>query len=738
MNKYIYIVLCLVLCLVLWLNAKLWVINAEYSQVINITWFNAEWESWMLIQSFTQKWEDLELYFVSSTWNISHYTIMDRNMWASEVHNQRIWIWNTNTWAFWYYYQWGNNYWFERCFSGDCNDYFTNNSWYITTVSKDIRNQYIPSKYARNTRSSAYNWMWWASLNDNIWWWMWDKKISNWIWTKNDRQWPCPLWYYIPSVKDLITIHSYREDSTQNHLGNLTNQRAFDLLLPYNGQVIKNRTINYLWNRWYYRTSSPHGIYAASAYSFWLGSANFIPEYNNDRNDARAIRCIKNEKNENIVFLNLNWWIKAVISIDGKKITSLDNPTKRSNDNEVEFMWRYSTENFIKWTNIKIWDTIKNWMSLYARWSGSNENVFYQYNTNGWNFSSGNTDFTNYYTLSWEVNTDNIEIPVMIWYTFSWWYDKLTGWNNIRIEIAKDNKLLYAQRVPNQYTITFDTDWWSAIEPITADYWTWITAPTNPTKNGYKFVGWDKEIPANMPAENLTIKAIWEKIWYSGWWGGRSNKTSDTQDSTTSSQNDNKSSSWTDVKDLKWDIKDSSDKSSEWQEILSPSDSSFTKEQKDAYTFAHEKWITTMPTIQNAQMDWKLTRIAMAKMLSQYAMNVLWQKPANIVTPKFNDVTDKQNSDYDDWVTLAYQLWIMWQNMPNNKFRPNDEVTRAEFATALSRMIYNTSDWEYKSTDKYYTNHMKKLVQEWIITNDDAKVKELRWYVMIMLMRSAK
>jgi hypothetical protein len=33
---------------------------------------------------------------------------------------------------------------------------------------------------------------------------------------------------------------------------------------------------------------------------------------------------------------------------------------------------------------------------------------------------------------------------------------------------------------------------------------------------------------------------------------------------------------------------------------------------------------------------------------------------------------------------------------------------------------------------------MKKLVQEKIITNDDAKMKELRGYVMIMLMRSAK
>ena len=109
----------------------------------------------------------------------------------------------------------------------------------------------------------------------------------------------------------------------------------------------------------------------------------------------------------------------------------------------------------------------------------------------------------------------------------------------------------------------------------------------------------------------------------------------------------------------------------------------------------------------------------MAKMLSQYAINVLWKRPdTSKWVVKFNDVTDKMDKDYNNWVTLAYQLWIMWINMPNNKFRPNDEVTRAEFATALSRMAYWTSDWEYKWTWKYYIHHMEKLVKEWIITKD--------------------
>jgi hypothetical protein len=50
--------------------------------------------------------------------------------------------------------------------------------------------------------------------------------------------------------------------------------------------------------------------------------------------------------------------------------------------------------------------------------------------------------------------------------------------------------------------------------------------------------------------------------------------------------------------------------------------------------------------------------------------------------------------------------------MPNNRFRPNDEVSRAEFVTALSRLLYQTTDGEYKSTAKYYTNHLKKLKEE--------------------------
>ena len=89
-------------------------------------------------------------------------------------------------------------------------------------------------------------------------------------------------------------------------------------------------------------------------------------------------------------------------------------------------------------------------------------------------------------------------------YTFKGW-DK-----EIPETMPADNITVKAQWGINQYTITFDTNGGSEIAPITQDYGTKITAPDNPTRKGYTFKGWDKEIPETMPAENITVKAQWE------------------------------------------------------------------------------------------------------------------------------------------------------------------------------------------------------------------------------------
>ena len=84
------------------------------------------------------------------------------------------------------------------------------------------------------------------------------------------------------------------------------------------------------------------------------------------------------------------------------------------------------------------------------------------------------------------------------------------GWDKaIPTTMPAENVTVTAKWKVNQYTITFDTAGGSEIAPITQDYGTAITAPANPTREGYTFLGWDKAIPATMPAENMTLKARW-------------------------------------------------------------------------------------------------------------------------------------------------------------------------------------------------------------------------------------
>ena len=156
----------------------------------------------------------------------------------------------------------------------------------------------------------------------------------------------------------------------------------------------------------------------------------------------------------------------------------------------------------------------------------------------------------------------------------------------------------------------------------------------------------------------------------------------------------------------------------------------YSPELQQAYNWAYQNKITTQSPIEKANMQWEITREEMAKMISNYATNILWQAPDTTKTCLFLD--SNINPDLVQYVTESCQLWLMGQWITS--FKPKDFVTRAEFWTVLSRALWwNKNGW----WSTYYENHLKALKSEWIMKKINTPMdKEIRWYVMLMLMRS--
>lgn len=131
---------------------------------------------------------------------------------------------------------------------------------------------------------------------------------------------------------------------------------------------------------------------------------------------------------------------------------------------------------------------------------------------NGGTINSGNVTG---YTYGVGATLPTADDMTYTGHTFKGWYDNesLTGSPVTAIGGTEmGNKEYWAKWEINQYTITVKPENGKADITITQDYGTAITAPADPTREGYTFIGWDTEIPTTMPAENITLKAKWKDI----------------------------------------------------------------------------------------------------------------------------------------------------------------------------------------------------------------------------------
>lgn len=104
-------------------------------------------------------------------------------------------------------------------------------------------------------------------------------------------------------------------------------------------------------------------------------------------------------------------------------------------------------------------------------------------------------------------------------YIFLHWVDEENKPVSNNFKVLKDMKLIAKWAEPTQevVTVSFNTDGGNTISSITVIKGEKITLPENPTKEGYNFKEWVYENGEQFKTEaiieeNITLKAIWEKV----------------------------------------------------------------------------------------------------------------------------------------------------------------------------------------------------------------------------------
>ena len=169
--------------------------------------------------------------------------------------------------------------------------------------------------------------------------------------------------------------------------------------------------------------------------------------------------------------------------------------------------------------------------------------------------------------------------------------------------------------------------------------------------------------------------------------------------------------------------------------------SNLSEEEIAAYLYACENDITTIRDINEARLGDYLNRAEMAKIISVFATKELWMKPnTSKDCSNFAASMEWWSQEMKDYMVMSCQLELMWIHTVNYEpipdFMPAKRVSRAEFGTILSRVLW----WDtYEGTNEnYYFRHLDALKANGIITNIDPNITEYRAWVFLMIYRSVE
>lgn len=345
-------------------------------------------------------------------------------------------------------------------------------------------------------------------------------------------------------------------------------------------------------------------------------------------------------------------------------------------------------------TSIEVW-LDNNWNTYYAQskkdgWDVLNVN----FNWNGWKIAWEATTSDLCYTSDvWNTEKPSctIDVPVITlpeWRTFVWFNRDAKATTNDSAYNPSTKKL----------TITEDGQTWYLI--------TSVPAPA---------AGGGSSISNRTTSTDTHNSADTEKI---------EQPTNDTQ---VTEEPNNESSDTT-----------SSDESSSpvinevsEQAVTTENKTTYTDEIIDAYTWAYQRDVTTMETLDKALPDDIMIRGHMAKVVVNYMVNVLGRPMPKEIPAQcsWNDSeSDWESAEIKDYAKKACAFGVMGINM--DKFLPKKRLSRAEFGTILSRILW----WDKYNNGgvdvPFYIEHLAALKEEGLmndIVNADIRNEQREW-----------